>query len=69
MRCHPSQLAPADPLSGLGERELQLALALARGETPEEAAERLLLTVPTVKHLRGQVLRSGRDAAKQNLTS
>ena len=45
---------PADPLSGLGERELQVALALARGETPEEAAEHLLLTVPTVKHLWGQ---------------
>jgi tetratricopeptide (TPR) repeat protein len=58
---------PADPLSGLGERELQLALALARGETPEEAAEHLLLTVPTVKHLWGQVWRSSRDAAKQNL--
>ena len=45
---------PADPLSGLGGRELQVALALARGETPEEAAEHLLLTVPTVKHLWGQ---------------
>jgi DNA-binding NarL/FixJ family response regulator len=59
---------PADPLSGLGERELQVALALAHGETPEEAAEHLLLTVPTVKHLWGQVLRSSRDAAKQSLT-
>jgi GMP synthase-like glutamine amidotransferase len=56
---------PADPLSGLGERELQAALALARGETPEEAAEHLLLTVPTVRHLWGQVLQSRRDAAKQ----
>jgi DNA-binding CsgD family transcriptional regulator len=45
-----------------------VALALARGETPEEAAEHLLLTVPTVKHLWGQVLRSSRDAAKQNMT-
>jgi GMP synthase-like glutamine amidotransferase/tetratricopeptide (TPR) repeat protein len=54
---------PADPLSGLGERELQVALALARGETPEEAAEHLLLTVPTVKHLWGQVVPSSRDAA------
>ena len=59
---------PTDPLSGLGERELQVALAQARNETPEEAAERLLLTVPTIKHLWGQVLRSSRDAAKQNLT-
>jgi tetratricopeptide (TPR) repeat protein len=48
----------ADPLSGLGERELQLALARARGETPEEAAEHLLLTVPTAKHLWGRVPRS-----------
>ena len=53
---------PADPLTGLGERELQVALALARGETAEEAAEHLLLTVPTVKHLWGQVLQSSRDA-------
>src|SRR5262245_1596125 len=59
---------PADPLSGLSERELQVALAIERGETPEEAAEQLLLTVPTVKHLWYQVLRSSRDATKQNLT-
>jgi hypothetical protein len=56
---------PADPLSGLGERELQVALALARGETPEEAAEHLLLTVPTVKHLWGQISRSSKDFTKQ----
>jgi hypothetical protein len=49
---------PADSLSGLGERELQVALALAHGETPEEAAEHLLMTVPTVKHLWNKVLRS-----------
>ena len=66
MRCHPSQLAPADPLSGLGERELQVALALARGETPEEAAEHLLLTVPTVKHLWGLAIQQG--CPKQGLT-
>ncbi|MGB6703349.1 AAA family ATPase [Methyloceanibacter sp.] len=56
---------PADPLSGLGERELQVALALTRGETPEEAAEHLLLTVPTVKHLWGQISRSSKDFTKQ----
>jgi GMP synthase-like glutamine amidotransferase len=49
---------PADSLSRLGERELQVALALAHGETPEEAAEHLLMTVPTVKHLWNKVLRS-----------
>jgi tetratricopeptide (TPR) repeat protein len=59
---------PADPLSGLGERELQVALAFAGGETPDKAAEHLLLTVATVNHLWGQVLRSSGDAAKQNLT-
>jgi len=53
-----------DPLSGLSERELQVALAIERGETPEEAAEQLLLTMPTVKHLWYQVLRSSRDATK-----
>jgi tetratricopeptide (TPR) repeat protein len=56
---------PADPLSGLGERELQVALALTRGETPEEAAEHLLLTVPTVKHLWGQISRSSKNFTKQ----
>ena len=55
---------PADPLSSLGERELQVALAIARGETPEEAAERLLMTVPTVKHLWGLATQQG--AAKAN---
>jgi GMP synthase-like glutamine amidotransferase/tetratricopeptide (TPR) repeat protein len=57
---------PPDPLSGLGERELQVALALARGESPEEAAERLLMTVPTVKHLWGPGLAIQQGAAKAN---
>jgi DNA-binding NarL/FixJ family response regulator len=60
---------PADPLSGLGERELQVALALAGGQTPEKAAEHLLLTVPTVKHLRGQVSRSLPTLAKAAATA
>jgi GMP synthase-like glutamine amidotransferase len=55
---------PPDPLSGLGERELQVALARARGETPVEAAEHLLMTVPTVKQLWGQVLRPSTNAAR-----
>ena len=54
---------PPDPLSGLGERELQVALARARGETPVEAAEHLLMTVPTVKQLWGQVSRPSTNAA------
>jgi GMP synthase-like glutamine amidotransferase/tetratricopeptide (TPR) repeat protein len=56
---------PTDPLGGVGERELQVALAIARGETPEEAAEHLLMTVPTVKHLWGQVLRSSEEPPRQ----
>jgi hypothetical protein len=55
---------PPDPLSGLGERELQVALARARDETPVEAAEHLLMTVPTVKQLWGQVLRPSTNAAR-----
>jgi tetratricopeptide (TPR) repeat protein len=53
----PPKVTP-DPLAGLGERELQLKLAFARGETPEKAAEHLLLTVPTVKHLWRSLMQS-----------
>ena len=45
-----------DAHAGAGDRKLQLALALARGETPEMAAEHLLLTVPTARHLWGNLL-------------
>jgi GMP synthase-like glutamine amidotransferase len=45
-----------DQFGGLGERKLQLALALARGESPEEADDHLLLTVPTAKRLWGNLL-------------
>jgi GMP synthase-like glutamine amidotransferase/tetratricopeptide (TPR) repeat protein len=60
---------PADPLSGLGERELQVVLAFAGGETLEKAAEHLLLTVPTVKHLWGQVSRSLPTSVKAAATA
>ena len=49
--------ATTDPYSGLGERKLQLALALARGKAPEGAAEHLLLTVPA-RQLRGNRVQS-----------
>jgi hypothetical protein len=47
-----------DSRGGMAERKLQLALALARGETPDGAAEHLLLTVPTAKHLWGNLSQS-----------
>jgi hypothetical protein len=54
-----SPISTTDQFGGLGNRKLQLALALARGETPEGAAEHLLLTVPSVRHLWGNLAQSG----------
>jgi DNA-binding CsgD family transcriptional regulator len=40
----------AGPAARLTERELQVALAVASHESPDDAAARLLLTVPTVEY-------------------
>ena len=47
-----------DEQGGLGERKLQLALALARGEAPEDSPDHLLLTVPRARHLWSSHLQS-----------
>jgi GMP synthase-like glutamine amidotransferase/tetratricopeptide (TPR) repeat protein len=45
------------PLAGLGDRELQVVLAVAAGQSTRDAATSLMLTVATVEHILARALR------------
>ncbi len=60
--------APQLPHEGLSERELQVFLHLARGDTVGQAAERMHLSVKTVSTYRSRVLEKLRLQSNSDLT-